>query len=117
MLGLFTGRQQTVGWPPVKSFARNQNPVIPSPPPASPASPVTVPAQGKASSSAPPPNSLYVKIYMDGVPIGRKVDLKTNNSYDKLYWVIEEMFQQFVNGMPSSLSVYFILFYTLFYVS
>lgn len=103
MLGLFTSRQQTVGWPPVKSFARNQNPVIPSPPPASPAT-VSVSAQGKASSSAPPPNSLYVKIYMDGVPIGRKVDLKTNNSYDKLYWVIEEMFQQFVNGMHSSLS-------------
>jgi auxin-responsive protein IAA len=35
---------------------------------------------------------------MDGVPFGRKVDLKTNNSYEKLYPALEEMFQQFING-------------------
>jgi auxin-responsive protein IAA len=35
---------------------------------------------------------------MDGVPFGRKVDLKTNDSYEKLYPALEEMFQQFISG-------------------
>jgi len=36
---------------------------------------------------------------MDGVPFGRKVDLKTNNSYEKLYPALEELFHLFINGM------------------
>lgn len=34
----------------------------------------------------------FVKIYMDGVLFGCKVDLKMNDSYDKLYLMLEDMF-------------------------
>lgn len=69
----------------------------PIPPPSAPA-PACPPVQGKGTSTSTTTNSWYVKIYMDGVPFGRKVDLKTNNSYEKLYPALEEMFQQFING-------------------
>lgn len=88
-------QNQTVGWPPVRSFVRENNPVRPAPPPSAPT--VMCPSvQGKGVS--PATNSCRVKIYMDGVPFGRKVDLKTNNSYEKLYPALEEMFQQFISG-------------------
>lgn len=90
-------QNQTVGWPPVRNFVRNNNPVRPAPPPSAPAT-ACPPVQGKGSASPSITNSWFVKIYMDGVPFGRKVDLKTNNSYEKLYPALEEMFQQFING-------------------
>lgn len=87
-----------MGWPPVRNFVRNNNPVRPAPPPSAPAT-ACPSAQGKGASTSTNTNSLFVKIYMDGVPFGRKVDLRSNNSYDKLYLTLEEMFQQFINGM------------------
>lgn len=96
---VFACRQnQTVGWPPVRNFVRNNNPVRPAPPPSAPAT-ACPSVQGKVVSSSTNTNSWFVKIYMDGVPFGRKVDLKTNNSYEKLYPALEEMFQQFISGM------------------
>ncbi|RRT55096.1 hypothetical protein B296_00015126 [Ensete ventricosum] len=68
-----------VGWPPIRSFRKN--------------------LAGTAKASAGSPNrrrskaekklendrkGLFVKINMDGVPIGRKVDLKAYDSYEKL---------------------------------
>jgi hypothetical protein len=90
-------QNQTVGWPPVRNFVRNNNPVRPAPPPSAPVT-ACPSAQGKGASTSTNTNSLFVKIYMDGVPFGRKVDLRSNNSYDKLYLTLEEMFQQFING-------------------
>ncbi|RWW75326.1 hypothetical protein BHE74_00016661 [Ensete ventricosum] len=37
--------------------------------------------------------SLFVKINMDGIPIGRKVDLKAFDSYDKLSLAVDELFR------------------------
>lgn len=91
---------QTVGWPPVKNFVRKHI-MKPLPLPSAPA-PACPTVQGKGASTSTTTNSLFVKIYMDGVPFGRKVDLKTNNSYEKLYPALEEMFQQFINGQHSS---------------
>ncbi|XWS76186.1 hypothetical protein CRYUN_Cryun01aG0154400 [Craigia yunnanensis] len=36
--------------------------------------------------------SLFVKVNMDGIPIGRKVDLNANESYEKLAKTLEDMF-------------------------
>ncbi|KAK8532477.1 hypothetical protein V6N13_131802 [Hibiscus sabdariffa] len=36
--------------------------------------------------------SLFVKVNMDGIPIGRKVDLNARESYEKLAKTLEEMF-------------------------
>ena len=42
--------------------------------------------------------SLFVKINMDGIPIGRKVDLKAYDSYDKLSLAVDELFRGLMAG-------------------
>lgn len=39
-----------------------------------------------------PRTSLFVKVNMDGIAIGRKVDLTANGSYEKLARTLEDMF-------------------------
>lgn len=39
-------------------------------------------------------NSLFVKVNMDGIPIGRKVDLSAHNSYEALARTLEDMFNE-----------------------
>ncbi|OAY82171.1 Auxin-responsive protein IAA7 [Ananas comosus] len=46
-----------------------------------------------ANSSSQTSNGLFVKINMDGVPIGRKVDLKAYDNYEKLSLAVEELFR------------------------
>lgn len=41
---------------------------------------------------------MFVKINMDGVPIGRKVDLKAYDSYEKLSFAIDELFGDLLAG-------------------
>lgn len=86
-------QNQTVGWPPVKNFNKNNTPAPPPSAPATACRSVPMPRRGASSSSS----GNLVKIYMDGVPFGRKVDLKTNNSYEKLYYTLEDMFQHYIN--------------------
>nr|XP_009409370.1 PREDICTED: auxin-responsive protein IAA2 isoform X1 [Musa acuminata subsp. malaccensis] len=76
-----------VGWPPIRSFRKN--------------------LAGTAKASAESPNrrseaekklendrkGLFVKINMDGIPIGRKVDLKAYDSYEKLSLAVDELFR------------------------
>ena len=50
---------------------------------------------------------MFVKVNMDGVPIGRKIDIKAYDSYDKLSQSLEEMFKRFINGMPLFLHSWF----------
>ncbi|XP_048538952.1 auxin-responsive protein IAA16-like isoform X1 [Triticum urartu] len=75
-----------VGWPPVRSFRRNL--ASSSKPPA--AEPRHG-AGGKADGSIY--KGRFVKINMDGVPIGRKVDLKAHGSYGKLADAVDHLFQ------------------------
>ncbi|CAK9203913.1 unnamed protein product, partial [Sphagnum troendelagicum] len=90
---------QVIGWPPVRNFRRQQLP-RPAPQPTSTVSPPKPPA----TSGTPSQISLLVKVYMDGRPIGRKVNLTINNSYDKLKSAVEDMFQQYISdtGVSSS---------------
>lgn len=37
-------------------------------------------------------NSLFVKVNMDGIPIGRKVDLNVHNCYETLAQTLDDMF-------------------------
>ncbi|KAK7277477.1 hypothetical protein RJT34_22490 [Clitoria ternatea] len=41
-----------------------------------------------------PRNSLFVKVNMDGIPIGRKVDLSSHSSYETLAQTLEDMFNE-----------------------
>ncbi|KAJ7562195.1 hypothetical protein O6H91_03G058300 [Diphasiastrum complanatum] len=84
-----------VGWPPVQSFRNKALATQPQPKPMNE-------SQVLPSSVTPTGNtmvdSFFVKVYMDGVAIGRKVDLKNSNSYEKLSFVLEEMFHRFILG-------------------
>ncbi|KAL3691258.1 hypothetical protein R1sor_004909 [Riccia sorocarpa] len=89
-----------VGWPPLRSFNRRNLSVVPprpvapeTPPPAAAPRQPTTPAAGSTPSVAGQSNSPFVKVNMDGYPVGRKVDLRIHNSYEKLSQALDEMFR------------------------
>lgn len=106
-----TAPAPVVGWPPIRSFRKNltsntssttypkpesQNvgpsKVMEKPPPAPvPPQPVENRAKG-----------LFVKINMDGVPIGRKVDLKAYDSYEKLSSAVDQLFRALLAAQRDS---------------
>ncbi|CAN7046808.1 unnamed protein product [Brassica oleracea var. botrytis] len=57
-------KTQIVGWPPVRSYRKNNNSVV-----------------------------SYVKVSMDGAPYLRKIDLKTYKNYSELLKELENMFK------------------------
>ncbi|AEE75827.1 phytochrome-associated protein 1 [Arabidopsis thaliana] len=83
-----------VGWPPVRSFRKNLASTSSS-------------KLGNESSHGGQINKsddgekqvetkkegMFVKINMDGVPIGRKVDLNAYNSYEQLSFVVDKLFR------------------------
>ncbi|KAK4774125.1 hypothetical protein SAY87_029144 [Trapa incisa] len=82
-----------VGWPPIRSSRRNLSssrslklpPKFPD-----------VVHQDKISLEKPAENKgkgLFVKINMEGVPIGRKVNLKARDSYEKLASSVDQLFR------------------------
>ncbi|XP_009606564.1 auxin-responsive protein IAA26-like [Nicotiana tomentosiformis] len=88
-----TAPAPVVGWPPIRSFRKN----IAS---SSSLKPVTeshnvVPNKIVANKKPMEicQKGLFVKINMDGIPIGRKVDLKAYDSYDKLSSAVDELFR------------------------
>ncbi|GMY34371.1 auxin-responsive protein IAA26-like [Fagus crenata] len=87
-----TAPAPVVGWPPIRSFRKNLASTSSSKP--SPESQNAVP--DKVASQKPVETcskGLFVKINMDGVPIGRKVDLKAYDSYEKLATAVDELFR------------------------
>ncbi|GLU14422.1 hypothetical protein SLE2022_309940 [Rubroshorea leprosula] len=88
-----TAPASVVGWPPVRSFRKNLASSSSSKLATEP--PNVVPHKG--SGEKPPAEtsnkSHFVKINMDGVPIGRKVDLRAYDSYEKLFTAIDELFR------------------------
>ncbi|XP_010915383.2 auxin-responsive protein IAA16 isoform X1 [Elaeis guineensis] len=82
-----TAPTPVVGWPPIRSFRRNL---------ASISKPSFESQNGGPETAVKFKNGrkgLFVKINMDGIPIGRKVDLKAYDSYEKLSLVVDELFQ------------------------
>lgn len=59
-------KDRVVGWPPIRSYRKN---------------------------TLAKPMEMFVKVNMDGVTVGRKVDLNAHNSYEGLRSALEEMFQ------------------------
>lgn len=93
-------KSTVVGWPPIRSYRKNTlaaqpisfedgdeeeqwEGVIEAP-----ASFVQI--QGNS-------NPLFVKVNMEGVPIGRKIDLNTRNGYKSLALALEDMFHRPAN--------------------
>ena len=85
-----------VGWPPIRSFRKNlaAQPKVAAAPPCNPPPPVAVPGEKKI-------NTMFVKVNVDGVPIGRKIDLKAYDSYENLSVALYEMFRGSINGLFS----------------
>ncbi|CAL2234302.1 unnamed protein product [Prunus armeniaca] len=84
-----------VGWPPVRSsrknlasckssFSKPQNSESPN-------EILQEGSSGKSDTNSKP--HMFVKINMEGVPIGRKINLKAYDSYEKLSLAIDELFQ------------------------
>jgi auxin-responsive protein IAA len=87
-----TAPAPVVGWPPIRSFRKN----LASSSSSKPAPESQNAAPDKISTKKPVETcskGLFVKINMDGVPIGRKVDLKAYDTYDKLSSAGDELFR------------------------
>ncbi|GJN05562.1 hypothetical protein PR202_ga23202 [Eleusine coracana subsp. coracana] len=80
-----------VGWPPVRSFRRNLASSRP-PPQSSPSTHQDGRGQKKDGGGA------FVKINMDGVPIGRKVDLAAYGGYAELSAAVGKLFRGLLAG-------------------
>ncbi|KAJ6842318.1 auxin-responsive protein IAA18-like [Iris pallida] len=78
-----------IGWPPVRSFRKNLATITTNKP--------SVESQKVGSEKATKPDNggrgLFVKINMEGVPIGRKIDLKAYDNYDNLSLAVDELFR------------------------
>lgn len=82
-----------VGWPPIRSFRKNLASSSSKP---APESQHEVPKEVEKPESSR--KGLFVKINMDGVPIGRKIDLKAYSSYEKLSCAVDELFRGLLAG-------------------
>lgn len=87
-----------MGWPPIRAYRMNSLVNHAK-------SPVTEDVIGKADNGDEKQNriskekghlrsSLFVKVNMDGIPIGRKVDLSAQKSYEALARTLEDMFNE-----------------------
>ena len=82
-----TSTTPVVGWPPIRSFRKNL--ASTSAKQSAEHGSENLETKVKFENSK---KGLLVKINMDGVPIGRKVDLKTYDSYEKLSSAVEDLF-------------------------
>ncbi|XP_056167953.1 auxin-responsive protein IAA26-like [Syzygium oleosum] len=89
-----TAPAPVVGWPPLRSFRKNlaigDSHGNPAPKTHHNAVSSKIVSEKPAERSG---KGLFVKIYMDGVPIGRKVDLNAYDSYLKLSAAVDELFR------------------------
>lgn len=90
-----------VGWPPIRSFRKNLASTSSSKPATESENLVHNNKINTITGIKPVETcgkGLFVKINMDGVPIGRKVDLKAYDSYDKLSSAVDELFRGLLAG-------------------
>ncbi|KAH9313827.1 hypothetical protein KI387_022454, partial [Taxus chinensis] len=82
-----SGEKQAIGWPPIRENQRNSLGSHPNP---------------SGENQGGPGNSRFVKVNMDGVAIGRKVDLTAHESYEALVKDLENMFQTSTENQTTS---------------
>uniref|UniRef100_A0ACD5VV76 Uncharacterized protein n=1 Tax=Avena sativa TaxID=4498 RepID=A0ACD5VV76_AVESA len=84
-----------VGWPPIRSFRRN---LASSSSSKQPPEPQNGKADAKAAMLNCKKSTPLVKINMDGIPIGRKVDLAACDSYERLSVAVKGLFHGFIEA-------------------
>ncbi|MCL7022827.1 hypothetical protein MKW94_000906 [Papaver nudicaule] len=96
-----TAAAPVVGWPPVRSFRKN---LTNKPAATSTGSPNEVPSKEIKVKQAEMvvKKGMMVKINMDGVPIGRKVDLNALDSYEKLSSAVDQLFRDLLAAQKDS---------------
>lgn len=80
-----------IGWPPVRAFRRNL----------ATSSKASVERQNGKKAAKPEQTTKrapFVKINMDGIPIGRKIDLNALGSYDELSLSVDKLFRGLLAG-------------------
>ncbi|CAI9114220.1 OLC1v1014889C3 [Oldenlandia corymbosa var. corymbosa] len=90
-----TAPAPVVGWPPIRSFRKNlasSSNLKSTSGSLNNTSKITADEKVK-TEKCQQLKGLFVKINMDGVPIGRKVDLNAYDSYDKLSSAVDELFR------------------------
>lgn len=95
-----------VGWPPIRSFRKNlangSSSLSKSSPESSSNNKAVISTNEKPTDqNGCEKKGMFVKINMDGVPIGRKVDLKSIESYEKLSSAVDELFRGLLVGNKS----------------
>ncbi|RZB97854.1 Auxin-responsive protein IAA26 [Glycine soja] len=100
-----TSSGPAVGWPPIRSFRKNIASGSTSKLPSGSHQQHQNVVPYKVASQKPTDKSgkgLFVKINMDGVPIGRKVDINAYDSYEKLSSAVDELFRGLLAEMKLS---------------
>lgn len=82
-----------VGWPPIRSFRKNLASSSSGKPVSEPQDPVPTKPVNEKPVTENSHKGQFVKINMDGVPIGRKVDLNAYDSYEKLSSAVDKLFR------------------------
>ncbi|KAJ1691080.1 hypothetical protein LUZ63_015235 [Rhynchospora breviuscula] len=84
-----TSNAPVVGWPPIRSFRKNLACSSNS------KSPLETRDGGLVNGNRADSNKkgCFVKINMDGIPIGRKIDLKAYGDYDELSSAVDQLFR------------------------
>uniref|UniRef100_A0A1J3F9V2 Auxin-responsive protein n=1 Tax=Noccaea caerulescens TaxID=107243 RepID=A0A1J3F9V2_NOCCA len=83
-----------VGWPPVRSFRKNLASTSSSKLGNESSHGGQIIKSGDGEKQAEPKKEgMFVKINMDSVPIGRKVDLNAYNSYEQLSFGVDKLFR------------------------
>ncbi|GAV65516.1 AUX_IAA domain-containing protein [Cephalotus follicularis] len=80
-----------VGWPPIRSFRKNLASDSLSKPTSDSLNKQSKEESGREHESST--NNSFVKVNMEGVPIGRKINLSAYDSYEKLFCAIDELFR------------------------
>ena len=83
-------RDRVVGWPPIRSHRRHSNTLSTS-------TSQTISNVHDVDRHC----AFHVKVNMDGIRIGRKVDLYSYTSYEDLLSALEEMFHSPTGKFPS----------------
>ncbi|KAL3531185.1 hypothetical protein ACH5RR_010507 [Cinchona calisaya] len=103
-----SGVSQVVGWPPVRTYRMNSLVNQTKPPTSEDCNSTIEKSKSKSlvldknggsmnrnkdtKAKGLSKNSLFVKVNMDGIPIGRKVDLNAHASYETLARALDDMF-------------------------
>jgi auxin-responsive protein IAA len=83
---------KVVGWPPIRSFRKNL------------AGSLSNKRQSKDDESSGKKKDLFVKVNMEGIPIGRKININAYDSYSKLSYAIDELFRALLAAQNDSSS-------------